>query len=252
MALLKQWWLVHRREMNALLTQPLFFILTGIFFFLSAMIYLVMLIEFARGGEGVNVNVTDSVVRPTFHSIHFFLLVQIPLLSMRVFSEDRASGMLDLMQTTSARDWAVVLGKWSATTMGVCLYVLVTAAFPLATAWLGNVEWPVVMGSLLALVLVAGAYSAAGVFFSSLTDSQVVAAVLSYVSLFFLFFAQFFADGWRFPVLQQAMRHFAVAEHVAAVLGGSISPMNIFYFVGLVVVFLFLTARVLEARRWRA
>jgi len=247
---LSQTRLVAMREIRALLAMPLFYVLTGVFFLLTSMIYLVMLLQFVRGDSGATVNVTESVVRPMFHGVHFFLMVQIPLMTMRVFAEDRASGMLDLLQTTPARDWALVLGKFLGTLAGILVYVALTTLFPLATGAMGSVEWPVIVGSIAALVLGSAAYVAVGLFFSALTESQVVAAVLSYVALFVIFFASYFADGFQSVALKQIVDHFAVMEHVSAILSGNIAAMNVVYFVALGTVFLFLTARLLESRRW--
>jgi ABC-2 type transport system permease protein len=248
----RQWNLVFRRELQALFNLPLFYVLCGIFFLLTSSVFLLTLLGFSRGDDGMSVNITDSVVRPTFHALHFFLLVQVPLLTMRMFSEDRADGMLDLLQTTPLSDWAILAGKFSAAAVGFSLYIAMTAIYPVTTAVLSDVEWPVAIGSLIALVLGACTYLSIGIFFSATTDSQVVAAVLSYVMIFLFAFAQVFADGTGIPALMDAARHFAVSEHMAMLLSGNIAPMNLVYFVAVTVAFLFLTARVLESRRWRS
>lgn len=249
---IRQTSLVFRREFAALLMSPLFYVITGVFFILTALIYLETLLQFAQGGEDATVNITDSVIRPTFHSLHFFLLVQIPLLTMRVFAEDQSTGMLDLMQTTPIRDWSLLLGKFLGTLLAISIYILLTAAFPITTSILATVEWPVVIGSFIALFLAAAAYTAVGMFYSSITESQVVAAVLSYVTLFVLAFGSFIVEGWRYAPLQQAARHFTVSEHVTEILSGNIAPMNIVYFIVVCAGFLFFAARILETRRWRA
>ncbi|MCC6547000.1 hypothetical protein IT570_07510 [Candidatus Sumerlaeota bacterium] len=249
---LRQCFLVYRRERNALLTMPLYYVLCGIFFLLTAIIYLGTLVDFSHGGEGTTVNATASVVRPIFHMVHFFLLVQIPLLTMRVFSEERASGMLDMLQTTRLRDWALLLGKFGGTLVALGGYLLLTFLFPLTTAMLGKVEWPVVIGGMLALLASAAAYTAIGIFFSSMTESQVVAAVFSYVALFLLVFSQSLADSSRVTALQEFTRHFSVMEHLGAILDGNIAVMNVAYFLILPVSFLFLTARALESRHGKA
>lgn len=249
---LRQTLLILRREYAAMLAQPLYYVLAGIFFLLTAGVYLVMLTGFARGDESASVNVTDSVVRPTFHALHFFLLVQVPLLTMRLFAEERASGMLDMLQTTPATDWALLAGKFLAGFAALASYVALTALFPLTTAMVSEVEWPVVIGGILALLLASAGYMAMGLFFSALSDSQVVSAVLAYVATFVVAFGQIFADGSKVPVLMDASRHFSVSEHMTALLGGNVAPMNVMYFVVMVALFLFLTARVLEARRWSA
>lgn len=252
MTFLRQWSLIFRRELMAMFNMPLFYILCGIFFLLTSLVYLLMLLGFSRGDDGMSVNITDSVVRPTFHALHFFLLVQIPLLTMRMFSEDRADGMLDLLQTTPVSDWAVLSGKFTAAVAAFSIYIAMTAIFPFTTSMLSDVEWPVAVGSLIALVLSTAAYLSIGIFFSSMTDSQVVAAVLSYVVIFLFAFAQIFAEGTGIIPLMDAARHFAVSEHVAMLLSGNIAPMNVVYFIIVGVIFLFLTARTLEMRRWRS
>lgn len=245
--------LVFFRELGALLTLPLYYVLTGIFFLLTSAIYVLLLVQFAAGASpDMTVNVTESVIIPTFHLVHFFLIIQVPLLTMRVFAEDQASGMLDLLQTTPLRDWPLVLGKFFATTAALAVYVILTAAYPFTTSLLGSVEWPVVAGSLLALLLSAGGYAAVGVFFSSVSESQVVASVLTYVTLFLLIFANNIGAGSGIAALDDATRHFAVTEHIEGLLSGNIAPMNVVYFGMLATAFLFLTARMLEARRWRA
>ncbi len=252
MSFLRQLWLVTRREFLALLALPLYYVLCGIFFLLAALIYLLTLLEFASAAPGTTVNVTESVIRPTFDSLHFFLLFQVPLLTMRVFAEERASGMLDLLQTMPSRDWSLVGGKFLAMCLGLFVYIALTAAFPITTSFFGDVEWPVIAGSLMALVLASATYISIGLFFSSITESQVVAAVLSYVTIFMVVLSGYFADGFQIEVLQQAMRHLSVSEHVNALLIGNIAPMNVVYFFAVTTAFLFLTARILENRRGRA
>ncbi|CAN5345206.1 ABC transporter permease [soil metagenome] len=249
---LRQTRLVFVREARALLTHPLLYVLTGVFFLLTAQIYITILTNFAKGSEDATVNVTDSVIRPIFQSVHFFLIVQIPLLTMRVFSEDRSSGMLDLLQTTPASDWAITLGKFGGALAAMFFYLALTFAFPLTTAMLGDVEWPVVIGSVIALILSTSAYVSIGVFFSAITESQVVASVLSYVALFLLIFAQPLADSQDVPAISDAIKHFAVLEHINGLLSGDIVLMNLVYFIVITAIGLFCTARIVEARRWRA
>jgi len=248
-AFVRQLRLVTQRELGATLTMPLYFVLTGLFFMLAASVFLASLVDFAKGSDTMSLNVTDAVLRPTFHTIHFFMLVQIPLLTMRLFAEDRANGMLDLLQTTPLNDWALLLGKYLATWLAQVVFLSLALLFPACTAFLGTVEWPIVIGSWLALVLLSSGYVAVGMFFSSLTESAVLAGVLSYVGLFVLAFGSAFAGA---SVLGDFARHFTVVEHVNAFFTGNLAWMNLCYFTSLTAFFLFLTARSLESRRWRA
>lgn len=255
MRLLRDTLRVARRETASYLVQPLFYVLSGVFFLLAAYVFLTLLITFAnetfRTEAQMSINVTQGVIRQTFYVLHFFLLVQVPLLTMRSFAEERATGMLDLLQTTPLHDWALLLGKYLGCLMAMGFYLLLSLAFPLAVWFVGEPEWGVVISGFGALLLATSAYVAVGLFCSSLTESQVVAAVLGYVSLFGLMIGSTLRDVATSDTLADAARHFSVVWHLEELLRGSVAPMNVAYFVLLTALFLFLTARVLEARRWR-
>ncbi len=248
--------LVTRRELAALLVAPLYYVLCGTFFVLSAYVFMSLLVTFSqeslRVEADMSANVTQSVVRQTFFVVHFFLLGQVPLLTMRVFAEDKASGTLDLLQTTPLSDWALLLGKFLGCLGGLLLYLLLTLAFPLATAVVSHPEWPVVATGFIALVLTTAAYTAVGLFFSSLTESQVIAAVFTYVALLAFVLVGALADISAGRAIADLARHLSITEHAEAFLKGDIAFFNVVYFPMVAVVFLFLTARVLEARRWAA
>ncbi|MBI1290676.1 ABC transporter permease subunit [bacterium] len=252
MSFTRQLFLVTRREVASLLCMPLYYVLCGVFFMLAALVYLQQLVVFSQGGQGTSVNATDSVVVPTFQMLHFFLLIQVPLLTMRVFAEDRSNGMLDLLQTMPARDWAVLGGKFLATFLGIAIYTTITPIFPVVTGMMTIVDWPVVIGSVIALLLSSAGYVSIGLLFSAASESQVAAAVLSYVTLFMLAFGQAFASASNVQALDDAARHFTVTEHINGLISGNIAPMNVAYFVVMAWVGLFVTARLLEARRWRS
>jgi len=254
--LLRETALVTRREAGALLVAPLYYVLCATFFLLGAYVFMSLLLTFSSGtvrtqAEMSN-NITQAVVRQTFYVVHFFLMAQIPLLTMRVFSEDRASGALDLLQTTPLSDWALLLGKFLGCFIGLSFYLALTMAFPLATAIVSTPEWAVVWSGMAALLLTAAAYTAIGLFFSSLTESQVIAAVFTYVALLFLILISTIADYAGIPMIADFSRHLSIVEHTEAFLQGSFGLFNITYFLVMTGAFLFLTVRVLEARRWRA
>ncbi len=248
--------LVARRELSALLVAPLYYVLCGTFFVLAAYVFVSLLVTFSqeslRTEADMSANVTQSVVRQTFFVVHFFLLGQVPLLTMRVFAEDKASGTLDLLQTTPLSDWALLLGKFLGCFGGLLLYIVATLAFPVATAFVSHPEWPVVWAGFVALVLTTAAYTATGLFFSALTESQVIAAVFTYVALLTFVLVGALADVSAVRVVADLARHISITEHAEAFLKGDIAFFNIVYFPMVTGVFLFLTARVLEARRWAA
>lgn len=253
--LLRQSRAVAAREMHQLLATPLFWVLSGVFFLAASLVYIGLVSGFSdpamREENDISSDVTLSVVRQTFWVLHYFLMVQAPMLTMRAIAEERRQGTLSLLQTTCAGEWSIALGKFAANCGALCIFVVLTLAFPLLTAWISDPWWPVVGSCYAALLLAACAYTAVGIFFSSLTESQVVAAVLTYVTLFGLVVVGQLADAFSIANLTQITRHLTPMAHVDGFLEGNVATADVAYFVLFTVVFLFFTVRVLESARWR-
>lgn len=255
-AALRATWLVGWREFRQLVSTPLFWVMSGVFFIAASIVYLMLVLGFANAGfreeNDISANITIAVIRDLFAILHFFLLVQAPLLTMRTLAEERRQGTLALVMTTPAGEWSIVLGKFAANAAALLLFLSFTLVFPLLTEWISEPEWPIVLSCYAALVLVACAYSAIGVFFSSLAESQVVAAVLTYVALFVLLVLSGISDAITNIEIIRLLEHATVLAHLEGFLVGNLSLADGAYFVLFTALFLFLAARVLESGRWRA
>lgn len=255
-AIFRQTMLVYSRDLRALFQTSLFWVLSGVFFLASSAAFVAILIgfanpQFAREND-VNANVTIGVVTQLFQVIHFFLLVQVPMLTMRAFAEERRQGTLALLRTTPASEWSLVLGKFLANGTAMAMYLAMTLAFPLIVTWISDPEWPVVATCYGALLLAMLAYVALGIFFSSLTESQVVAAVLTYVAIFMLLIVSNLLQAFPSPEFARFAEHVTIIGHVEGFLAGSISATDAAYFALFAFVFLFFSVRQLESLRWRA
>ncbi len=246
---------IMRRELGQLLGTPLFWVLAGVFFLATSMVYLSLLLGFIddaiRESEGISVNVTIGIIEPICWTIHFFLLVQVPLLTMRTLAEERRQGTMNLLRTMPVGEWPVMMGKWLANSLALLGYLSVTLIFPLITSYLSDPEWPIIMASYTALAMVALAYTALGIFYSSLTDSQVVAAVLTFVTLFALLVFSQLADAFGSPSLSLLANHLTFMSQLSGFFKGNIASENLVYFLLFTFLFLFLGVRQLESLRWR-
>jgi ABC-2 type transport system permease protein len=143
-----------------------------------------------------------------------------------------------------------VLGKWLASLTLCLLMFLGTLVFPAVLAYYGDPDWGVVFTSYLGLVGVAAAFCAAGLFASSLTDDQVAAGLVGIVLLL-----PFWLVGRAEALLPEewadTVRPLSVLVHLDSFNRGVLDSADIFYFVAFTAVFLFLTFRSLESRRWR-
>lgn len=247
--------LVAGREWRQLLGTPLFWVISGVFFLAASLVYVSLLLGFAdpafREENDIRSDVTIAVMHDLFYVLHYFLMVQIPMLTMRSLAEERRQHSLSLLQTTPVGEWSIVAGKFLANGGAIAAYLAMTFVFPLITALISDPDWPVVVSCYAALFLATGAYVALGLFFSSLTESQVVAAVLTYVVLFMLLIVTLVSDAigsHSFAVLTQ---HITFDAHIDGFLAGNIVLADVAYFVLFGSVFLFFTVRHLESMRWR-
>lgn len=262
-AFARQTLLVAGREIRLLLGTPMYWVLTGVFFLASAFVFTTLLLGYSDPGlreqHKISADVTLAVIRDLFYVLHYFLMIQIPLLTMRAVAEEKRHNTLALLQTTAVGEWSIVAGKYLANAGAMLLYLAITLVFPLIVQILGGhtgvatatPDWPVVASCYAALVLATSAYVALGIFFSCMTESQVVSAVLTYVALFILLVFSGVSDSLQAVSLVELARHLTLQAHIDGFLSGSIALVDVAYFVVFSFVFLFFGVRQLESLRWR-
>jgi ABC-2 type transport system permease protein len=247
---------VMRRDLGQLFGTPLLWVLMGVFFIATGMVYLSLLLGFiddaVREEYEISINITIGVIEPICWTIHFFLLVQVPLLTMRTIAEERRMGTMNLLRTLPVGDWPVIIGKWLANSIALLVYLSITLVFPIITAILSDPEWPVIIASYIALAMVTFSYTALGVFYSSLSESQVVAAVLTFVTLFAMLVFSQLADAFGSADLSLLANHLTFMAQLEGFFKGNIASENIVYFVLFTSLFLFFGVRQMESLRWRA
>ena len=250
---------IFRRELKSYLSSPAVYVAVAMFFFLSGFFFYGILINFAEVSRNANyrkelgieeINFTRLVVGQLFWSISFLLLFLVPELTMRLLAEEKKSGTFEVLKSLPFTDWNIVLAKFlaayaviAATMVGSLYYVLLLARF-------GYPEMPVVWTAYLGVLVASAAYVAIGVFASSLTENQIVAAIVAFVLLIGLFLVgdvmPVSSSGWSRLLELLSLRY-----HCEQFTRGLLRLEDVAYFGMLVAMFLFLTCRILEIRRWR-
>jgi ABC-2 type transport system permease protein len=201
-------------------------------------------------------NLTDLVVGRLFGSIGVFLVIAAPFLSMRLVAEEKRARTFELLLTSPVRPFEIVAGKYLAALAMVGLCVAIVAMFPLLLAAYGEgasggsaVEWQTVGTGLLGLFLLGAMAMAVGMFVSALTESVVVAALVSLVVLLALWVVTIFTIGVEGP-LRELTAGLSASEHLSSFLSGRIELKDVVYYLSFVVLGLYLTDRAIEAHRW--
>jgi ABC-2 type transport system permease protein len=192
----------------------------------------------------------EASLRPVMGNLVVSLLFCVPLVTMRQFAEEARSGTLELMLTAPVRPWAVVLGKWLAAMLLCGVLLVLTIAWPVVLVQYGDPETGVVITTYLGLLLCCCAFTAAGLFASSLTSEQMVGGLLGVVLLLPFWLAGSLVD--RVPEgLASVLRGLSLVDHLRSFARGLVDVGDVAWFLGFTFLFLFLAWRSLESRRWR-
>jgi len=249
---------IARKEIGAYFASPiayllmaLFGLLTG-FVFYSAVAYFVM--EGMRSqamGQGQAMSVNDFVIGPVFSNMSVFGLFLIPLISMRLFAEEKRSGTIELLLTSPLSDWEIVLGKWlGAVAMYLCVIFIAACDIALLFVW-GKPDWRPVLAGFLGLILQGACVLAIGTFISTLTKNQIIAGAATFAVCLLLFVLSWVSSYNEAP-WAQVVAYCSIMTHFEPFSKGIIDTKDLVFYLSVIFLGLFLTTRSLESLRWRA
>ena len=191
----------------------------------------------------------EASLRDLFANMGVVFLFLSPALTMRLLSEEQRSGTIELLLSAPVRDAEVVLGKFLGG-FGFLLVMLgVTLYYPLLLFVLGSPDPGPIATGYLGMALMATAFMSIGLLASSLTQNQIVAAVVSLMALLLLWVLGA-ASSFVGPELGGVLQYLGLSGHIDGFQRGVIDSRDVAYFVSLVIVCLFTTVRMLETRRW--
>lgn len=230
---------IFRREVLSYFTSPIGYIFLAAFYAFSAFFFSAMSLQ----------NGSTSMTG-MFGQLMIILVVLIPILTMRTMSEDKKSKTDQCLLTAPVSLGGIVAGKFFAAFLVYTCAVAVTVVYAVIIAGFAEVDWLVIIGNIVGLLLYGASFIAVGVFCSSLTESQVVAAVISFISILALNMLSVIGGLLPWEKVQDIFTKISFYERYTGFTYGLFDLSNVLFFVSAVVVFLFFTVRVLEKRRW--
>ncbi len=238
---------VVRKELILYFTSFVFYGLAGVFLVLSGYYFYTNLEFFVLMG---GMDLARGLWQYEFIDMQQRLLVLVPLLTMRLFAEERKLGTLELLWTYPVRDGEIIVGKFLACVMVVTLLIAATALYPLTLTLVTPVDAGPLVAGYLGLVLLAAAFVACGLFLSAVTDSQLIAGAATYGVLLVLW-----ALTWNEAALGastlRALAPLSLFDRFHPFASGAVDTKNVVYFLLFMVTFLSLAFFALDARRWR-
>jgi len=253
-----RWLPVFKKEMRLYLGSPVGYVVCAAFLLISGIFFSLLFLSFSEYSMRAmmqpqfsqNLNPTESVMRPVFSNMSVVLIFLMPMLTMRLFAEEKRSGTIELLLTYPVRDGEVLLGKFLAVGALYVAMLALSLLYPALIAYFTRVEWGAVLTGYLGLLLLGATFLAIGVLISSLTENQIVAAVISFVLAI-----GFWIIGWGADLaggrLRTVLQYLSLLDHMEGFGKGVLDTKDIVYYVSLTAFALFLTLRALEAKRWR-
>lgn len=239
---------LFRKELCSYFVSPLFYVVTAVFLCLSGYYFYTDLIFFVTFGFGVNI--LENFWQLLLVDLRLVMLLSIPLLTMRLFAEEKKLGTIELLLTYPVRDGELVLAKFAACAVVCTIMLGGTLLYPLYVHAVQPFPWAPLVAGYLGLFLLGLSFIACGVFVSSLTDSQVVAAVTT-IGMLLLGWILSWNEAATSPDLLRVLVRLSMFDHFQSFSRGVIDAQDVGYFVGVIAFFSFLTLRVLESRTWR-
>jgi ABC-2 type transport system permease protein len=248
--MLQKFWAIVRRELIAYFSSPLAYIVWTAFLLLQGGIFFVILAFLSRPGTPTLLIFEFFFGKAIFF---WFFLIVIPLITMRLIAEERRSGTIELLMTSPVTEAQVILGKTLAAWLFyLCLWAP-TVVYPLLLSQHTKVDWGALASSYLGVALLGFMLVALGVYASTLSRNQIIAAVIGFTALIVLsifpFLVGFLVSAS--PKAETVIKHVNLFDQMATYAKGVVDTRHVAYMLSTGVLFLFLATKSLELNKWR-
>ena len=236
---------IYQRELKAYFTSPIAYI------FIIAFLVVMAVYFFAINGFFQQPN---PDLRSYFLALPLAFVILIPAVTMRLWSEEKKTGTVEVLMTLPLRSWETVLGKFLAGYTVVVITLLLTFIVPLSVSFVVDLDWGVVLSSYIGAFVLAGVYIAVGAWVSAITENQIVALLVSMVLLLILWgvslpqTAEVVNGFWN--ELGTKISWFGTFNHYQNFVKGLINPVDLIYAASMTVFFLILNNFAVEWRKY--
>lgn len=228
------------KELQSYFFSPIAYIVFASFLMIVGYLFWVILVSSSMAS-----------LEPLLYNAAFILLLASPVMTMRLMSEERKSRTIELLLTSPISPGQLVLGKFIACYITYLALIVLTFQYPLIISmYAPEFDLGPVYSGYIGLILLSGSFIAFGLFASSLTENQIVAAMISFAGLML-----FWIFGWAKHALDNAfgeiLGNLSVFDRFSEFLRGIVDSGNVTFFIVFILTWLFLATRVIESDRWR-
>jgi ABC-2 type transport system permease protein len=228
-----------------------FAVIFGYFFYVATAIFVNQSFQSQMMGRGFPMDMNEWVIRPLMMNVSVIGLFVIPMITMRLFAEEKRSGTIELLMTSPVRDLEIVLGKWLAATTFYACVLLISALDLIFLFVYGPPDWKPILVAYLGLLLQGGCLLALGTFISSLTRNQIIAAGGTFAACLLLWVFEW-VTAYETSSWARVVSYLSVLTHFEPFAKGLLDSKDVIFYLSAIFLGLFLTTRSMESLRWRA
>ncbi len=251
-------WIIWRKELRSYFVSPiayavmaLFALIFGLVFFIATRDFVNMTFRSQMMGGAPPMNVNEFIIRPLLGFAGTVSLFLIPMISMRLFAEEKRNGTIELLLTSPVQDLSIILGKWLGA-MFLYLLVLGTSLANLAFlfAW-GKPDWKPVLVAYLGLILQGGCLLGLGALISAMTSNQIVAGGATFFVSLLLYMLSWFTE-YDSTATSKVLNYVSIVTHMENFSKGLLDLKDAVFYVTFIFLVLFLSVLQMESLRWRS
>ena len=230
---------IFKREFRAYFTSPLGYVFLAIFYAFSGLFFYIF---------SLSIGSTD--ISGVFLMMFIILMIFVPLLTMRLLSEDKKQKTDQLILTAPVSLLSVVMGKFLAAYTIFVIGVAVMPVYGFVMSTFTTISWLPIWGNTVGLLLIGGIFVSVGLFVSSLTENQMIAAIGSFFINLMILLMDTLKSARPSGIFKDVLASVSVYSRYSEITNGIFSLSSLIFFISVIFIFLFLTVRVLEKRRW--
>src|SRR5437016_3859845 len=232
-------WAVTTRELRSYFLSPLAYLVGAFFVFGSGLLFWLIL----QSNH-------EASVRGLISNVHVLFLFVIPMISMRLLAEEQRTGTMELLMTNPVQEWQVVVGKFLGSALLVLVMLIPTLLFVVFLLIYGNPDRGPMITGYLGVILQGSAFLAVGLWASSLSENQIVAAVVSFIALLVAWLSDNIGQAVG-GTLGQIVSYLSLTSHIQGFSQGTIDSKDVIFYLTVIAAGLVLSTLSLQSRRYR-
>ncbi len=251
--------LICQKELRSYFASPIAYAVMAIFGLIFGWVFYNASRDFVRYtllqaqgmGQGGPMSVNDQIIRPLLGFAGTIALFMVPMITMRLFAEEKRTGTIELLLTSPVKDIEIILGKWlGALLLYVCVLLMSMLNIALLVLW-GKPDLRPVLVGYLGLLLQGGCLLAIGALISTMTRNQIIAGIATFFISLLLWLLSWFT-AFDSSVTATVVNYMSIVTHFENFGKGVLDSKDVVFYLSMMFLSLFLTSRSLESLRWRA